>query len=200
MKALRNEVAAITLAAWAMAMGACAHKRVPAMAAGGVAANDNSYMDLAPGWRLRAVMPLTKSGRFDATGLAPQGESGTTFVSSGDLVGYRTIHYSVRGARHGEVRIQFVSAEDTRDGKTVAGPEPPAPPIRFPRRSGHVRLIYLVRRSESDHDMAIVASRRMDALNAFTGRLKEHPEICGAEEDVFCSWVPPGVALRPEKD
>ena len=196
MKALRNEVAAITLAAWAMAMGACAHKRVPAKAASNLAANDNSYMDLKPGSKLRVVMPLTNSGRFRADDLA-RGESGGDFVSSDDLVGYRTMYYSVRGARHGEARLQFVSAEETRDGKTVAKPESPAPPFRLPPRSGHIRLIYLVRRSQSDHDMAIVAAKGMEALNAFTGRLKDHPDLCDAKAEVFCAWVPAGVALRP---
>jgi hypothetical protein len=47
--------------------------------------------------------------------------------------------------------------------------------------------------------MAIVAAKRVEALNAFTKRLKENPALCGTEEGIFCSWVPAGVAVRPDK-
>jgi hypothetical protein len=47
--------------------------------------------------------------------------------------------------------------------------------------------------------MAIVAAKRLDTLNAFTKRLRENPSVCeGKEEEIFCSWVPAGIAVRPE--
>ena len=139
--------------------------------------NDNSYTDLKPGWKLRAVMPLTRDGGLRAAAVSREGEGGTIFVSPGDVDGYQTLYYAVEAGRHGQVRLRFVSAEATREGKTVGERGAPAQPFRLPRGSAHVRLIYLIRASQSDHDMAIVKSRRMEDLNAFTGRLKTNPEI-----------------------
>ena len=130
-------------------------------------------MDLAAGGRLRIVLPLHEAG-------------------------FQIVWYNVTGTGAGEVELNFGSAESTRAGKTSAEPNPPKLPFQLPRGSNHVRLMYLIRLSNSDHDMAILAAKRLDELNAFTLRFRDHPEICRSRGPVFCSWVPAGVAVRPE--
>ncbi|MGI8746475.1 MAG: hypothetical protein ACR2NN_28630 [Bryobacteraceae bacterium] len=165
-----------------------------------LARTDNSYMDLEPGWKLRIVVPLLKAGAFRAADFAHQTEDGTISLSSRDLIGYTVSYSAITGKSKSGVRIKFRSADSTRDGKTVPEPNPPSLPFQLPRQNQHIRLIYLVRTSKADHNMAIVASKRLDALNAFTKRLEENPSICAGNDKVFCSWVSAGVAVRPEQN
>jgi hypothetical protein len=158
-------------------------------------AKSDDYIDLEPDWKLRIVVPLLKSGGFLPKLTAePDGS-----YSAADLIGYEVSYYTVKDKGNTSVRLQFVSAEATRDDKTVPEKHAPTLPFSLPRRAGHIRLVYLVRVSQADHNMAIVASKRPDDLNAFTKRLKENPDICNEKTNVFCSWVPAGVAVRPEK-
>jgi hypothetical protein len=86
----------------------------------------------------------------------------------------------------------------TKEGKTAPEPNPPTLPFALPRGSEHIRLIYLVRASQADHNMAIIASKHLDALNTFTKELKQHPGICARNDEIVCSWVPAGIAVRQE--
>jgi hypothetical protein len=162
-------------------------------------ARQDDYVDLAPDWKLRVVVPLVKSGGFRPVVSGEQTNGNTITMSAMDLAGYEVSQYAVTGKSASRVRIVFVSAESTREGKTVPEKRPPALPFSFPHGSEYIRLVYLVRVSQADHNMAIVAAKRVEALDAFTKRLKEDPVICGIEEGVFCSWVPAGVAVRPDK-
>ena len=186
-----------------IAPAGCSRKSIPTPAAPNISKADDSYMDLEPEWKLRIVVPLLKSGGFrpaiTSPQTSPQTEGNTITISAADLIGYEVSHYIAKDKGNNRVRLQFVSAEATRDGKTAPEPNPPKLPFSLPRRTGHIRLVYLVRVSQADHNMAIVASKRPEAVNAFTRRLKENPGICGKEEGVFCSWVPAGIAVRPEK-
>jgi hypothetical protein len=181
-----------------IATDGCARKNVsvPVPIASNIAKPDD-YMDLEPEWKLRIVVPLLKSGGFRPAVTAQQTDGNTISLSAADLLGYEVSHYLVKGA--GRVRLAFVSAEATRDGKTVPEAHAPTLPFSLPQRREHIRLVYLVRVSQADHNMAIVASERLDALNAFTKRLQENPSICEEKEGIFCSWVPAGIAVRPEK-
>jgi hypothetical protein len=170
--------------------------RVPNAAAN--APVNNSYIDLVPGGRLRIIVPLLTSGGYRATTGAEQTSGNTMVMSVRNLTGYEISHYSIEDAGRARVRLRFASADMTKDGQTVHETRAPTLPFPLPARSLHVRLIYLVRNSASDHNMAIAASKRMDALNEFTERLKTDPSACGKPGDVFCSWVPAGIAVRPE--
>ncbi|MBV8810820.1 MAG: hypothetical protein JO033_19300 [Acidobacteriaceae bacterium] len=177
----------------------CSRQRVSVPVASTTSPADNSYMDLGPGYELKIVTPLPNSpgGRIET---APQQSEGNTVVlSAPNLIGYEVSHYAIEDGRHGKVRLIFASAEMTKNGQT--SPEATAPPLPFSLPSGKnfVRLIYLVRVSQSDHNMAITASKSRAALSAFTEELKENPAICEQNGQVFCSWVPAGIAVRPEK-
>jgi hypothetical protein len=161
-------------------------------------ASDNSYLDLQGGSSLKIVMPLLKSGGFRADLRRQEINGNTISLTAADLTGYITLNYAVAG-RNGVVRLRFIAAQKTQEGQTVPVSAPPALPFDLPRRPEHVRLVYLVRVSQADHNMAIVASRHPESLKAFTARLKEDPGICKTDNEIFCSWVPAGIAVRPEK-
>jgi hypothetical protein len=174
----------------------CSRTQVP-LPASSPAPRNNSYIDLKVGWTLRIVVPLLKSGGFRPE-FIPQKTAGNTIsLQAADLIGYVTAHYAVNG-KDGEVRLTFASAEESREGKTARLIAPPALPFELPRKPEHVRLVYLVRVSQADHNMAIVAARRLDALNTFTSRLLQDPSVCHSDNRIFCSWVPAGVAVRTE--
>src|ERR1039458_2046011 len=139
-----------------------------------------SYIDLEPGWRLRVaaggrprlVTPIRNAGgyRLKPTGQTVSG--GTVTLSVGDdFLGYEVAYYAVK-ARNG---VEFVSAETTRDGRTTPQPQPVAHLFQLPHGVRHVRLIYLVRVSQADHDMAVAAAKDMDAVEALTRRVEANP-------------------------
>jgi hypothetical protein len=188
----------LTCLAALVAVTGCVRKNIAVPSPSNIARPDD-YVDLEPAWKLRIVVPLLKSGSFRPVVSGEQTRGNTITMSAADLTGYEVSHYAVTGKSGSRVRIGFVSAEATRDGKTVAEDRPPALPFALPHGSEYIRLVYLVRVSQADHNMAIVAAKRVETLNAFTRRLKESPAICGMEAGVFCSWVPAGVAVRPDK-
>ena len=179
----------------AMLIG-CSRTQVP-LPAPSAAPRNQPYIDLQAGWTLRIVVPLLKSGQFRSQLLPQKTEGNTISLVAHDFIGYVTSRYAVTG-KDGEVRVTFVSAEESREGKTAPVTGAPALPFELPRKTQHVRLVYLVRVSQADHNMAIIAARRFDALNAFTSRLPEDPSVCSSNNQVFCSWVPAGVAVRTE--
>jgi hypothetical protein len=177
---------------------ACSRRNAHLSQAGAPVITDNSYTDLERGARLSVLLPLTKSGRTLPALSSQKGDGSTITLSAADLTGYETAYYAITGGRNGAVRLRFTSAEITRDGKTAVEPNPPVLPFALPQGREHIRLIYLVRASQADHNMAIVASKHLDALNTFTKQLKQDPRICARNDEVFCSWVPAGIAVRQD--
>jgi hypothetical protein len=176
----------------------CSRHKIHAPQAVNAPALDNSYTDLKGGCRLSILIPLTKSGTTRPTLTAQQNSASTISLSAADLTGYEVAYYAISGRRNGAVRLKFMSAEITREGKTLAELNPPTLPFVLPTGSEHIRLIYLVRASQADHNMAIIASKHLDALNTFTKELKEHPGSCARNDEVACSWVPGGIAVRQD--
>jgi len=176
----------------------CARKNIHAPVAPEISANNNSYIDLQPGWTLRIVVPLLRSGGAAPTLTAAQTNGNTISLSAADLIGYEVAYYGISGKTNGAVRLKFASAAITKDGKTEPQPDSPTLPFLLPEKTNHIRLIYLVRVSEADHNMAIVASKHLNALNRFTKEVQNNPDLCGQAGQIFCSWVPTGIAVRPE--
>lgn len=169
----------------------------PAPAPAASALRNDSYTDLKAGWTLRIVVPLLKSGAFQTEALPQKTEGNTIWLSATDFIGYTTSQYAVTG-KAGKVRLTFLAAEESREGHTAPLMHAPALPFQLPRKAEYVRLVYLVRVSQADHNMAIVAATRLDALSAFTNRFMENPSVCHSDTRIFCSWVPAGVAVRAE--
>ena len=157
------------------------------------------YIDLQPGWRLRVITPLTRSGKYQL-GLAGQQVTGSavTLAAGDDFIGYQTSYYAVQPRRRAGIHIVFTSAQDTRDGITAARSTPHASLFQLPRGARYVRLLYLARASRSDHDMAVLASSEEPALMHLTATVQAHPEACENTRRTFCSWIPAGIAVRPE--
>lgn len=163
--------------------------------------NQNDYIDLKPGWRLRVVTPILKFGGYRIKSETASGESGQgttiTLRAAPDFLGYENTFYSVTPRGNG-VSVRFASAEIFRDGKSGPRTRPIAPLFELPRAAKHVRLVYLVRLSDADHDMAVLAAKRASALDPLTGRLQSGPGSCKNECETFCSWVPDSIAVTAE--
>lgn len=163
-----------------------------------VSRNNRSYIDLQPGMTVHVVVPLLKSGEFRSDLVEQKAEGNTISLRASNLVGYTNSSYMVTGKPR-SVHLTFVSAQETRDGKPTMLPAPPGLPFQLPPKSELVRLVFLVRVSQADHNMAVLGAKRLELLDAFTKRLMDDPSICSGTGEVFCSWVPAGVAVRPEK-
>ncbi len=143
-------------------------------------------------------MPLDGTVR-SIQSAATESDGRGVVLTSHDVIGYRTVHYETTGSKSGRVRLQFVSAESTIDGKETLETGLPPLPFRLPKGSMHVRLVYLTRLSASDHNMAMLAAKDKMLLDSFTEEFQRDPSICGEGAKVFCTWVPSEVALRPER-
>jgi hypothetical protein len=163
------------------------------------ATEPSTYIDLQPGWRLRVVTPILRSGGYQLQVVDQQAAGNTIALSTGtDFLGYETAYYAVRARGRG-IRVQFSAAEITQDGETAPQPQPVAHLFQLPRDVRHVRLIYLLRTSQADHDMAVVATGEMDTLATLTQRVQADPSSgCRSGSASFCSWIPAGIAVRPE--
>ncbi len=157
------------------------------------------YEDLRPGEMLRVVIPLLKSAGARPMLQSEEMEGATISFSAPDLIGYQTVRYAVNARRGGRVQLSFESAELTKNGASTLIPEPAALPFPLPRKAEVIRLIYLQRLSDSDHNMAIAASRRKDDLNTLTMQIRKDPKACMTTKEVSCSWIPAGLAVRPEE-
>ncbi|HEX5430560.1 MAG TPA: hypothetical protein VFW83_01235 [Bryobacteraceae bacterium] len=184
------------------ALAGCAVRtaRAPAVPDLGKPRADRAFIDLQAGWRVRVITPILKSGGFVVRTPPKQLEGNTLVIDNGgDFIGYETSYYAVTGRRGGGVRVRFRSAEVTRQGKKVKATKPIAQLFRLPRDARYVRLVFLTRASNADHDMAIVAANRVEAIERATKQLQANPKNgCIDEKDFVCSWIPQGIAVRPE--
>src|ERR1700731_180550 len=116
---------------------ACAPRRVQVQAP--AATEPLSYIDLQPGWRLRVVTPILRSGGYRLQPVDQQANGNRITVSTGaDFLGYETAYYAVR-ARGRCVGVEFSAAEINQDGKTELQSQPVAHLFRLPRNARYVR-------------------------------------------------------------
>jgi hypothetical protein len=193
----RQKILVLTSGAILLLTAGCAHKTLHAAAIPNTPV-DNSYMDLTAGGSLRITVPILTSGGYQVATNTVHEHGNSIVMSAANLAGYAVSYYSIEGRSKGKVQVRFRAAEITRNGTTVQQTSAPRLPFLLPSASEYIRLIYLVRKSPADHNMAIAASKNLDALNAFTNRLKRQPDVCKPDAVVSCFWVPAGVAVRPE--
>lgn len=161
-----------------------------------VAPPSREYFDLQPGQTLRVITPLLRSGGLQLAAPSPpaeQTEGGLrlTVDSKGDFVGYEESLYSVEPG----LRITCRRVESVIDGVRTPESNPRVRLFRLPRRSRHVRLLYLLRSSQADHNMAILAAPNLASLERLTASICANPATaCQAPR---CTWVPNGIAVRP---
>ena len=149
---------------------------------------------------LRVVTPILKSGGYRLRASRETVKGNTIALSAGDeFIGYETAYYAVNARRGTGVKIQFTSAEIAKAGQTTPQSRPLVALFHLPRWATHVRLIYLQRVSRADHDMAVAAAKDAVSLEAFTRAVQANPTgACNAGRRTFCSWIPAGIAVRPE--
>lgn len=171
----------------------CASKRPLA-----VAAPSREYRDLQVGQTLRVITPVLRGGGTQlAEGAVSAGERAgqlaITVDTKGEFLGYEEAHYRVEPG----LDIRCSRVETVVDGVRTPQAEPRAQLFRLPRRARHVRLLYLLRSSEQEHNMAILAAPDVARLDRLTGMVRVDP--AGSCRAPWCSWVPAGVAVRVEE-
>lgn len=163
---------------------------------------DRSYVDLEPGWRVRVVTPILKSGKFKIqTEQVRAGEETGALTVGSDFVGYEIDYYDVLSAQSGNgVVVRFGSAEVMSNGKSSTQSQPRVPLFDFPENFRHVRLLFLTRVSQTDHDQAILGSSSLADLDVLRQKVESSPaENCTVQPEGICAWVPGGIAVQPEK-
>jgi hypothetical protein len=164
------------------------------------------YVDLKPGWFLRIVAPVTKSNGY-VVGVQQQQQqpesqgSVITLKASDDLIGYETALWAVSARRGGGVSIRLESAELTTNGQATPIPAPTRAAVHVPTYARFIRIFYLTRKSDADHNMALAGVSRSDQLEDFTRAFREAPnKACASQphERIYCEWIPVGMAVRPE--
>lgn len=117
-----------------------------------------------------------------------------------DFEGYETDYYEVRPAAN-LLKINFRFGEVRRnDGSRKKISHPLVPLFDLSNDRQYVRFLFLTRRSDRDHDQAILSASSVQQLELLTNNVESNPvENCKSQSETTCVWVPAGVAVRPEK-
>jgi hypothetical protein len=161
-----------------------------------VAPPSREYFDLRPGQTLRVITPLLRSGGFAVPGASAavgqgEGRLQVTVDTKGDFLGYEEALYAISDG----LRITPTETATILDGVRTPAAKPRVPLFELPRRSRYVRLLYLLRSSAADHNMAVLAAPDLAGLERLTAAVRANPAAdCRAPR---CVWVPAGIAVRP---
>ena len=71
----------------------CMQKHIQSAAVKTTSLTDNAYMDLAPGGRLRILVPVLNSGGYQVGTDSEQKEGNTIVLSAANLAGYEVSYY-----------------------------------------------------------------------------------------------------------
>lgn len=192
-------------------LGAC-RKVMPARAP--VRQTSRNWIDLEPGWRIRVVTPIQRSGSYivrfsPGKGSSPEPAAQVrelpdrkldiTVTASRDFLGYEMSLYTVSAHRRGGVVIDFQSATANIGGTSSARSQPVQPLFQLPSWARSVRLLHMLRASSADHNAAILAGRDAGELDHLTALVEADPSACRGYRNSTCQWVPAGMAARPER-
>jgi hypothetical protein len=156
------------------------------------------FLELRAGSTVQVVIPLTRSGSYVLPSIRQHKANDFDIKVDDDFLGYEKVLYKVKSREHGGVQIQFTQANDWERGKTSNAKEARLKLFEDLADFRLIRLVYLTRESQADHNMAIVASNDMDALRASTNSVTQTAE-CRSDANTVCRWVPEGVAVTVEK-
>jgi len=163
---------------------------------------DRSYVDLQPGWRIKVVAPILSSGGFKVRTEEVHNSDGTVSLrTEKGFQGYETDYYHVSSPEDGRPTVTFDTAEFVgTNGKKARKPKPVFPLFEFTGNIKYVRLLFLTRVAENEHDGAVLASSSLADLDTLTSLVESNPSTnCKAQPDGLCSWIPEGIAVQPEK-
>lgn len=182
-----------------IALAGCAPRRMPPPKVPLV--RSPAYLDLEAGWSVHVVTPVLKSGGFLLRPQEERAEGNTiTMRADDEVLGYETAVYGVKQGRRGGVRLAL-SQVTLHRGDTLTRPRKSiAPGLGMPGRMRYVRLLYMQKVSDADHNMAILAATDTARLQALTQRVQATPLAgCRDSRHEYCAWVPAGVAVRAER-
>jgi hypothetical protein len=198
---MRRSQRAIAALAVSTLLAACGGRRTArATSTPVVPPEPGTYIDLQPGSSLIVVSPLQRSSIGSLTEIPTQTKvEGTsiniTLTAGPGFIGYERSCYSSEPAKRRRSRA-LISAKRFEGGK-LATVESVIEPFHLPRTAHHVRLVYLIRASKADHDMAVIGAPDLSTLNAVTREVQAGPAD-GCRTPV-CQWIPAAIAVRPEK-
>jgi hypothetical protein len=159
---------------------------------------ERGYIDLKPGWRLRVVTPILKSGGYRLSSPERPNEPVGTLAAGPDFIGYEVSLYGVQ-KRNSAIRIKFRSAYVIKEGKSRPESRPLLAIFDSIPEVCCIRLIYLVRASDADHNLAVIGANDPKTLSTTTDRVQSDPgRGCKAEGTSFCVWLPLGIAVQPQ--
>jgi hypothetical protein len=168
------------------------------------------FIDLQPGWRVKVFTPILNSGGYlPAFVEQQQPGSNVRLAVPTEVVGYETSRYVVERRENQSpqdhegtgqaVKVELNSVLLTKDGKTARQRQPALALFDLPDTARFVRLLYLVRVSGADHDMAIVAAATPGVLEELTTAIESNPgENCAISGLGYCKWVPKGIGVKIE--
>lgn len=189
------------VAAVLMVCFGCASRKTPIKTSMPPTPASGQFLDLQAGWRIRQVTPVLKSGKFVIDSrTAKQAGNAVAIKSRGEFIGYQVAYYSVKARPKGGVSIRFASARFKEKGKSRKQSEPRVRLFDLPPNMRFVRLVFLTRVSERDHDQGILAAPSIEELEVLTRSVRADPEKnCKEYADAICEWVPVGIAVQPQK-
>ena len=170
--------------------------RPPEPAPAPVQPMNSDFVELRPGNTVVVVIPILRSGGYILPSLRTQAKTGAERIEAGpDFVGYEQDFYTVKRASNG-VRVRFSRGLVWRNGE-VQQVHAPRVALFEHIENRRVRLVFLMRVSDADHDMAIVSSDDLPTLNDITSQVTAQAD-CRSSRNGTCTWVPKGIAVRPE--
>jgi hypothetical protein len=183
------------LAAIAVLLCGCAPRRLPPPDPPRIAGP--SFVELEPGWRVQVVTPILKSGGFLLQSASQQEEGNTITLRAGDdFQGYETAIYAFSATR----KVLLTEVTRNHAGQITHPPKPLHRRLRVPARLRHIRLLFTLKVSDADHNMAILAATDPARLQALTQKVQATPAAaCRNSRHEYCEWIPAGIAVRPER-
>jgi hypothetical protein len=191
-------MARLALACFLVFLAGCANKAHPPVAATPAVkwpVKSPDFVDVLPNWQVREITPIFTSGGFVAKGTEIR-EGNTITISDTDFEGYETTMYSLQPRPEGGVDAKLESVETNKAGQIMKEIKPRVLLFQFPRRVRYIRLLYLLRVSTADHNMAILGSNDVDQLNELTKQVQADPTGgCKDLRRAYCRWLPQGIAV-----
>jgi hypothetical protein len=192
---------AISLCFVILPLTACLHRQAPSTPSDlRNSSAERGYVDLQPEWNVRVVYPRLRSGGYVLPSIQQTGVAGNTIETQvdRDFLGYEQDFYKVESRPNETLAVRFTHARVWENNRTHRQSQPQLTLFSNTQDSKFIRLVYLVRESAADHDMAIISCTSPENLEQLTQAVILRAQ-CQSAGTTLCTWVPKGVAVDPEK-